>query len=260
MDENFQKSYEENIKKTNRWTFRILVLGLLSLATPWLFTAFEAPFSSLDFTQTGQIGDTIGGITAPFLSLVGSFLVFLSFRAQIDMNRIQFAAIQKQFQKMDEDKLKERFNEMQKVIDVINDRYLGQFVSLFRGRTIQIGLSNISFEIRKGDFNSAKKHLSDTYSSILQLGVLVHLKDLVEREENNNTNHVQLNFIKIQIDMIFQRIDFNGSYPSIIQTVKNLESHLKNKHKWEYETLQKINLYLVNLLKLNVMCVDNGTP
>lgn len=64
----------------------ILIIGLfLVLSLPWLLT--HSAFSrSLDFSNTGPIGDTIGGITAPFLSLVGSYLVYLALKAQISAN------------------------------------------------------------------------------------------------------------------------------------------------------------------------------
>ncbi len=53
-----------------------------------------------DFTKTGSIGDTIGGITAPFINIIGSILVFFALKAQIDANKL----IQNQF---DEQKTEE---------------------------------------------------------------------------------------------------------------------------------------------------------
>lgn len=52
-----------------------------------------AIFGSLDFSKTGQIGDTIGGITAPLINLIGALLVFYSFKAQTKANKIQLDAI-----------------------------------------------------------------------------------------------------------------------------------------------------------------------
>ncbi|VTP95811.1 hypothetical protein [Sphingobacterium daejeonense] len=43
-------------------------------------------FQLLDFTQTGNIGDTIGGITAPIIGLIGAILVFLALKAQTQAN------------------------------------------------------------------------------------------------------------------------------------------------------------------------------
>lgn len=53
--------------------------ALLVLPTIW------AP---LDFSSTGQIGDTIGGITAPIVNLLGAYLVYVAFRAQVEANRL----------------------------------------------------------------------------------------------------------------------------------------------------------------------------
>lgn len=72
--------------------------------------AFISPvlFSGVDYNHfgstTGFIGDTIGGLTAPFLSLTGSILVFAALKAQIDANKAvqeQFRAQQKENDKRD---------------------------------------------------------------------------------------------------------------------------------------------------------------
>jgi len=61
--------------------------------------AFIAPtiFTQLDYhhfgAKTGAIGDTIGGLTGPFLNIAGSILVFAALKAQIDANK----AVQDQF-------------------------------------------------------------------------------------------------------------------------------------------------------------------
>ena len=69
----------------------MLVLGVIaSLTAPFLLTRE----GYISFTQTGQIGDTIGGITAPITSLVGSVLVFLALREQIIANQVTQKQIQ----------------------------------------------------------------------------------------------------------------------------------------------------------------------
>ena len=47
-----------------------------------------------DFTETGQIGDTIGGITAPIIGLIAAILVFYSFQEQVKANNIQTKALE----------------------------------------------------------------------------------------------------------------------------------------------------------------------
>lgn len=53
------------------------------VAAPLYFTT-----SGYSFAETGELGNTIGGITAPISSLVGSVLVFLALKGQIVANRI----------------------------------------------------------------------------------------------------------------------------------------------------------------------------
>lgn len=50
-------------------------------------------FGLVSFMDTGQIGDTIGGITAPFLSFFGAILIYSALKAQVDANN----QIQQQF-------------------------------------------------------------------------------------------------------------------------------------------------------------------
>ena len=43
----------------------------------------------LDFTETGQIGDTIGGIMGPFVAIGAAFLTFMAFWVQKEANDAQ---------------------------------------------------------------------------------------------------------------------------------------------------------------------------
>lgn len=69
-----------------------LGVGILLILIPLIFTCND--ISWISFKETGTIGDTIGGITAPFIGFGGSILVYLALKAQIDANN----AIQKQFE------------------------------------------------------------------------------------------------------------------------------------------------------------------
>lgn len=65
-----------------------LIVFIFSLFTPFIFT--RSSFSDkLDFTQTGPIGDTIGGILNPFLAIIGMLLTFLAFYIQYLANKAQ---------------------------------------------------------------------------------------------------------------------------------------------------------------------------
>lgn len=78
---------EKDISKFS-WTIveTMLCIGAISIVfAPLLFTK-GFPLNS--FLQTGQIGDTIGGITAPITGLLGAWLVYKALKAQIDANKL----------------------------------------------------------------------------------------------------------------------------------------------------------------------------
>lgn len=81
-----KKNIEEEIKRLDRIIIWILIIGAFALILiPIFVTQFDW---FLDFTKTGQIGDTLGGTTAPVIGAVSALLIYFSFRAQINANRI----------------------------------------------------------------------------------------------------------------------------------------------------------------------------
>lgn len=72
----------------------LLVIGLiLVIFVPIIFTQFSF---LIDFTDTGQIGDTIGGITSPITNIIGAILVYYAFLVQLDANKLIFQQIQEE--------------------------------------------------------------------------------------------------------------------------------------------------------------------
>lgn len=61
----------------------IIVIGFL----PYLLTSTS--FCLIDFSDSGQVGDTIGGIMGPFIAIVASLLTFLAFWVQFKANQQQ---------------------------------------------------------------------------------------------------------------------------------------------------------------------------
>lgn len=71
----------------------LLIIG--GCFAPWLFTGPGC--ERLDFTETGQIGDTIGGVMGPFIAMAGVFLTFVAFLLQVRANEIQREQLHKSF-------------------------------------------------------------------------------------------------------------------------------------------------------------------
>ncbi len=63
------------------WGFIAIVVILLCFL-PYFFTR---P-GKIDFTETGQIGDTIGGTMGPFVAIIAAFLTFIAFWVQYEAN------------------------------------------------------------------------------------------------------------------------------------------------------------------------------
>lgn len=64
-----------------------LIISLLfSFFAPYLFTR---DWTGIDFSTTGEVGDTIGGLTSPFLNLIGIILLYLTLKEQIETSKEQ---------------------------------------------------------------------------------------------------------------------------------------------------------------------------
>lgn len=69
----------------------LIVFGLFA---PSLFTKSSESF---DFTETGQIGDTIGGTMSPFIAIAGVLMTFIAFLMQVRANEMQREQLAKSF-------------------------------------------------------------------------------------------------------------------------------------------------------------------
>lgn len=58
----------------------ILFLAILGLTRPALYSIF-------DYSTTGGVGDTIGGISAPFIGVFGAIVTFMAFYIQFEANK-----------------------------------------------------------------------------------------------------------------------------------------------------------------------------
>jgi hypothetical protein len=66
----------------------ILTFGLLALLIAPALLILPAILPAFNFAATGQIGDTIGGITSPIVNMTGALLVYFAFREQVRANEI----------------------------------------------------------------------------------------------------------------------------------------------------------------------------
>lgn len=101
--------------------FGIWLLIIFIVISPALLTQLDWGF---DFTQTGQIGDTIGGITAPLVNLLAAYLVYKSFEAQIRANTNQRHDHNEQ---MKEIRKEYDFNYIKSLFTLITEEYYSKY-------------------------------------------------------------------------------------------------------------------------------------
>lgn len=90
-----KKSYGVSI-----WWFGVpcIILLILIIVSPWWFS-LPGP-ETLNFTKEGpaRIGDTIGGVTSPFVGILAVFATFWAFWAQYEYNKLQYRlSVKEQF-------------------------------------------------------------------------------------------------------------------------------------------------------------------
>jgi len=90
-----------------------------------VFLTFPAIYPNLNFSTTGQIGDTIGGITAPFIGVSAAILTFLAFYMQFKANETH----NRQFDEQSLDKERESYE--QKILYLIKqNRNIAESMSI----------------------------------------------------------------------------------------------------------------------------------
>ena len=112
-------TFDKGFWKSFIW---FLVIALLICCLPWLL----AKHSWIDFSTTGEIGDTIGGIMGPFIAIAAAGLTFIAFWVQYKANIQQRHDIAiERFEKFyknltDEERQEQRALD---VIPILNDMY-----------------------------------------------------------------------------------------------------------------------------------------
>lgn len=64
-----------------------LILAAIILVAPLLLN-LPSLDPIFDFSNSGPIGDTIGGVTAPFINAIAAILVFVAFKEQVKANKL----------------------------------------------------------------------------------------------------------------------------------------------------------------------------
>lgn len=198
-----------------------LVFGLILVIAGFAPVIFTGTWSYYKFdTQTGPIGDTIGGLTAPFMSLGGSVLVFLALKEQIKANEIVLInfEIEKNEKSNNEQTKWEIFlldldailKEIEEQLNILNEYNTkcseDPFAKNILGRLVSNNHKRIANINRDIIFTGFKKYFKDDQNWKTYYHRLYELLDYIpvffEELYKNNDGHVLDNF-KIKKEIAF---------------------------------------------------------
>lgn len=138
-----------------------LIVFIAVLAAPFLFTHFGLGY----FEHTGQVGDTIGGTTAPLIGLLSAVLIYLSFQQQIKANKLQHDSVIEIAKQYDKDKrlnyVNDWTNEIEMNIDELSIELNLQFLEIYDGKEAVKVLSSSWYEFGAPNTDFFKKSIDD---------------------------------------------------------------------------------------------------
>lgn len=189
--------------------FYLLILGfvLILFASVFIFTR-EALWEGFKLSGTGQIGDTIGGITAPVINLIGAILVYISFKAQINANKLQFDLLNNEIQNQ---RQRDNFNITLELFKELKEDYKNLSYSGFLGQSaLNAFVNEIKDNWTKDDFiRHTKKSIYYDWKYILceyDL-ILTHIDTVDFRsDEKNKIYKLILNYYIIQLEYSVENI------------------------------------------------------
>ena len=228
------------------WYLAIAAFVIITAAcfAPWLFSKPGC----IDFTATGEIGDTIGGTMSPFVGIAGVLMTFVAFMMQVRANEIQRDQLGKSFKlkemegkvedrramellKLDVDNAISDIEERCKCIDVFCKKIEeNPFDDLSLKRPSFTSLSRYQSINRNRLFNAFKVSFEDKGRSILQ-SVYLYL-DYYHEAVSMLYNELDKELEKNVDDC---RFEISSAFISIQRKAKEE----KNKHDlWQAELLR----------------------
>jgi len=241
------------------WEIMIIsILLVFVIIGPYLFSHLNWGIS---FNETGPIGDTIGGITAPFVNLIAAFLVYKSFTAQIQANLDQRKATRSQIiSQEDQLELLRRETSANYINNIFNNT-----VNSFKEEKnfIDVNENQISNSFIKGvlsylkpNSRVSKKSLDLCGHSLLMvINQLTYIIDEVNKSFSNDidakfywTSQIEQQTKKFQLDLmkkipetIIKFNDSNNKLPIEIEKLNDLNfviNVLFNKIKTNYQEFE----------------------
>lgn len=222
----------------------ILVSISFTLVAPLIFT-IKHDISWLDFTETGQIGDTIGGITAPFINILNAILIYIAFTEQLKANTLLKNQIDSE-----KDKEKIRLKNIEKLVYFdLEYKILPSLKAI--EKEIPIFLQNRENELL-GTYNNWVELNDDIFTNIEKT-------DLLEIFRHDLKKIIQIYYL---VNFISKTTPINLSkiYPVDRDSLKLITLSEEQFLKLKKRHNEKINLELDSLLKYTIQnCKEHIT-
>ena len=220
------------IMKTHK-TLIILCIILVIIA-PFLFS-LPALCPCFDFSNTGEIGSTIGGITQPFIGVLSIYLLFITLKEQVEINK-------KNLQHQDFD------NALTLINNIDND--LKAFECQIQSETI-IGITNINYRT----YDEIEIPIDSIYK-------IFNAIDFVDKKIRFSYNIIKNNSLK-DADKNFFITEIKSKLSKIEQLIANLKNdykvtiidNFKNTTNKRYEILSRLTSLVSNLNKTSDLIV-----
>jgi hypothetical protein len=204
----------------------LLIIGIIILFLPPILTRATL-IELFDYSDTGQIGDTISGITAPFINAIGAILVFFAFKEQIRANELIKEQLLFQYIIEDFHRLEDNYIGISEITDVIKKDILDSKNSI---NNYENG-RQISYYIDSAILNKA----------IYLTTVFQYTMQLIENLKNNK--EFMINRLQVLFQMLYQesfctiRID--------LESQKNLKC---SSESYIHELIAQINVIETSLI------------
>ncbi|MCK3683986.1 putative phage abortive infection protein [Maribellus sp. YY47] len=211
----------------------ILVVALISFFPAW----FTASFSKYNFTTTGQIGDTIGGIMGPFIAIAAAALTFLAFWVQYKANEQQKQDIKDLKERGEIEKLEAKFFELVKLHrDNVSELTYSPFKRVHIEASDEDIIKEEKFEGRKvfraidKEFKSLFAELKHFFQNTNEINIYEEYY-LNQLKKNNEINLRNIDFVTFaQIDILYSIIYFGLSF----EGQKTLGDFFKGRYKQSF--------------------------
>jgi hypothetical protein len=200
----------------------IIIILIIIILTPFFISKIYIS-DYFDYTNTGQIGDTIGGITSPFINGLAALLVFITFKEQVKANKliqeqIYFQHIQEQINRLEEDFLK---------ISTISDDINSKISSSIYEESRIIG-NEIPYNISVNERSLNKIMYSTTI-----FNQIIKSIDRVDTKENKI-------FFQEKLKLLF-KIVYKKNYSEIVISFNKALEHNCKQKKYIDEIVQEMS-------------------